>query len=73
MDDLLTLDMKGVNPFAPPVMDLKVAKEKWDLSDQLIAFRCGKRCWKRRFCNVVISVKISTVDSPKTVRYSNKL
>ena len=62
MDDLLTLDMKGVNPFAPPVMDLKVAKEKWDLSDQLIAFRCGKR----RFCNVVISVKISTVDSPKT-------
>ncbi len=29
MDDLLTLGMNCVNPFEPPVMDLKVAKEKW--------------------------------------------
>jgi uroporphyrinogen decarboxylase len=29
MEDLLTLGMNGMNPFEPPVMDLKVAKEKW--------------------------------------------
>ncbi|UCG06016.1 MAG: hypothetical protein JSV83_19205 [Desulfobacterales bacterium] len=29
MEDLLTLGMNCVNPFEPPVMDLKVAKEKW--------------------------------------------
>ena len=29
MEDLLTLNMNAVNPFEPPVMDLKVAKEKW--------------------------------------------
>jgi uroporphyrinogen decarboxylase len=29
MEDLLTLGMDCVNPFEPPVMDLKVAKEKW--------------------------------------------
>ncbi len=29
MDDLLTLGMNCVNPFEPPCMDLKVAKEKW--------------------------------------------
>jgi uroporphyrinogen decarboxylase len=29
MEDLLTLGMNCVNPFEPPVMDLKVAKENW--------------------------------------------
>ena len=29
MEDLLTLSMNCVNPFEPPCMDLKVAKEKW--------------------------------------------
>jgi uroporphyrinogen decarboxylase len=29
MEDLLTLGMNCINPFEPPVMDLKVAKEKW--------------------------------------------
>jgi uroporphyrinogen decarboxylase len=29
MEDLLTLGMNCVNPFEPPVMDLKIAKEKW--------------------------------------------
>jgi uroporphyrinogen decarboxylase len=29
MEDLLTLGMNCVNPFEPPCMDLKVAKEKW--------------------------------------------
>jgi uroporphyrinogen decarboxylase len=29
MEDLLSLGMNCVNPFEPPVMDLKVAKEKW--------------------------------------------
>ena len=29
MEDLLTLGMNCVNPFEPPVMDLKVAKDKW--------------------------------------------
>lgn len=29
MEDLLTLGMNCVNPFEPPAMDLKVAKEKW--------------------------------------------
>lgn len=29
MEDLLSLGMNAVNPFEPPVMDLKVAKEKW--------------------------------------------
>jgi uroporphyrinogen decarboxylase len=29
MEDLLTLGMNCVNPFEPPVMDLKVAKQKW--------------------------------------------
>ena len=29
MEDLLTLGMNCVNPFEPPVMNLKVAKEKW--------------------------------------------
>ena len=29
MEDLLSLGMKAVNPFEPPCMDLKVAKEKW--------------------------------------------
>jgi uroporphyrinogen decarboxylase len=29
MEDLLTLGMNCVNPFEPPVMDLKVAKAKW--------------------------------------------
>ena len=29
MEDLLTLGMNGVNPFEPPVMDLKTAKDKW--------------------------------------------
>ena len=29
MEDLLTLGMNCMNPFEPPVMDLKVAKEKW--------------------------------------------
>jgi uroporphyrinogen decarboxylase len=29
MEDLLTLGMNCVNPFEPPVMDLKVAKEQW--------------------------------------------
>ncbi len=29
MEDLLTLGMNAVNPFEPPCMDLKVAKEKW--------------------------------------------
>ncbi len=29
MEDLLTLGMNAVNPFEPPVMDLKEAKNKW--------------------------------------------
>lgn len=29
MEDLLSLGMNCVNPFEPPAMDLKVAKEKW--------------------------------------------
>ena len=29
MEDLLSLGMNCVNPFEPPVMDIKVAKEKW--------------------------------------------
>ena len=29
MDDLLSLGMNGMNPFEPPVMDLKDAKAKW--------------------------------------------
>ena len=29
MEDLLTLGMNAVNPFEPPCMDLKVAKETW--------------------------------------------
>jgi uroporphyrinogen decarboxylase len=29
MDDLLTLGMNCVNPFEPPSMDLKIAKQKW--------------------------------------------
>jgi uroporphyrinogen decarboxylase len=29
MEDLLTLQMNCVNPFEPPVMDMKVAKQKW--------------------------------------------
>lgn len=29
MEDLLSLGMNAVNPFEPPCMDLKVAKEKW--------------------------------------------
>jgi uroporphyrinogen decarboxylase len=29
MEDLLSLGMNAVNPIEPPVMDLKVAKEKW--------------------------------------------
>ncbi|MEE8541674.1 MAG: uroporphyrinogen decarboxylase family protein [Desulfobacterales bacterium] len=29
MEDLLTLGMNAVNPFEPPVMDLKEAKAKW--------------------------------------------
>lgn len=29
MDDLLTLGMNAVNPFEPPLMDLKTAKERW--------------------------------------------
>jgi uroporphyrinogen decarboxylase len=29
MEDLLSLGMNCINPFEPPVMDLKVAKEKW--------------------------------------------
>ena len=29
MDDLLTLGMNGMNPFEPPVMDLKIAKQTW--------------------------------------------
>ena len=29
MEDLLTLGMNAVNPFEPPVMDLKQAKKKW--------------------------------------------
>jgi len=29
MEDLLTLGMNAVNPFEPPVMSLKTAKEKW--------------------------------------------
>ena len=29
MEDLLTLGMNAVNPFEPPVMDLRTAKEKW--------------------------------------------
>jgi len=29
MEDLLTLGMNAVNPFEPPCMDLKIAKEKW--------------------------------------------
>ncbi len=29
MEDLLTLKMNCMNPFEPPCMDLKVAKEKW--------------------------------------------
>jgi len=29
MEDLLSLGMHAMNPFEPPVMDLKVAKEKW--------------------------------------------
>ena len=30
MEDLLTLGMNAVNPFEPPVMDLKIAKEKME-------------------------------------------
>ena len=29
MEDLLPLGMNAVNPFEPPMMDLRVAKEKW--------------------------------------------
>ena len=29
MEDLLTLGMNAVNPFEPPCMNLKTAKEKW--------------------------------------------
>ena len=29
MEDLLTLGMNAVNPFEPPCMDLKLAKETW--------------------------------------------
>ena len=29
MEDLLSLGMNAVNPFEPPCMNLKVAKEKW--------------------------------------------
>lgn len=29
MEDLLTLGMNCINPIEPPVMDMKVAKEKW--------------------------------------------
>jgi uroporphyrinogen-III decarboxylase len=29
MEDLLSLGMNAVNPFEPPCMDLKIAKEKW--------------------------------------------